>query len=356
MRFGIFTFHNIPNYGAAFQALALCKAARELGADCEIIDYKCENIISRELAPKKNKNPVKTIIKLIFKKWLPREKRIKCFNKFMKNTGMVSENTYDRSSITKSNDVYNAFISGSDMIWDLKITDNDQTFFLDFVDNDKYRFSYASSAGENWGDKTLKIISLLKKYQRISTRESNVKEMIENNGLYCSLVCDPTLLLESSYWNSLAEKDKAFNKKNYVLVYFPYDGILSAAKKYAKENGLELLVISDSKKPFCGYNILKIYHPYSWLNAVRNANIVFTDSYHGILFSMYFKKNFWTDNRCNRIESILNLTELNERFIDCGVSTKAINYESVSQKLDKFRQSSLEYLSDIINITKKGMN
>ncbi len=52
MKVGILTFHNIPNYGAALQAVALCNAVSKLGLECEIINYKCENIIKRELVPK----------------------------------------------------------------------------------------------------------------------------------------------------------------------------------------------------------------------------------------------------------------------------------------------------------------
>ena len=56
MKYGILTFHNIPNIGALLQAYSLCKAIRKLGGDCEIIDYSCENIIKRELTymPKSN--------------------------------------------------------------------------------------------------------------------------------------------------------------------------------------------------------------------------------------------------------------------------------------------------------------
>ena len=50
MRYGILTYHQIPNYGAVLQAYALCAAIRKLGYDCEIIDYQCENIVKRELS------------------------------------------------------------------------------------------------------------------------------------------------------------------------------------------------------------------------------------------------------------------------------------------------------------------
>lgn len=349
MKFGILTFHNIPNYGAAFQALALCQALRNMGADCEIINYQCENIIARELTFHKGNNPLKNVAKY-FLTWTPRKKRIENFNVFMKQMHMVSSKTYDKNCVSESNVEYDVFISGSDMVWDLGITAHDFTYFLDFVKENRYRFAYASSSGKDWGKDSAKVVSLLKKYQRIAVRESDVQKIIQQYNLNCQLVADPTMLMQLEYWKSLAEKQKnpEVNQEGYVLVYFPYKEILSAAKKYAEENHLKLLVIKDFKEPLCGYDILKIYHPLSWLNAFRNAEIIFTDSYHGVLFSMYFNKDFWTNHRCNRIESILNIVGLSDRFIDCGVSKKKINYMEVNQKLEKFRNESLSYLSNMV--------
>ena len=59
MRYGILTYHQIPNYGAVLQAYALCAAIRKLGYDCEIIDYQCENIVKRELSIPQYSNPIK---------------------------------------------------------------------------------------------------------------------------------------------------------------------------------------------------------------------------------------------------------------------------------------------------------
>ena len=62
MKYGILTFHNIPNIGALLQAYSLCKAVRSFGADCEIIDYKCDKIEERELIYKRHPNILKDLI------------------------------------------------------------------------------------------------------------------------------------------------------------------------------------------------------------------------------------------------------------------------------------------------------
>lgn len=49
MKYGILTFHNIPNIGVLLQAYGLCTTIRKLGTECDLIDYHCDNIIYREL-------------------------------------------------------------------------------------------------------------------------------------------------------------------------------------------------------------------------------------------------------------------------------------------------------------------
>ena len=120
MKIGILTFHNIPNFGAILQAFALCKALRQMGYECEIIDYKCDSVSSRELTYKKHPNKLKDILIRSFI-WPSTEKKISsCYN-FMSQSGIYSKEHYDRSTIVNANNLYDVFLSGSDMIWDLNI-------------------------------------------------------------------------------------------------------------------------------------------------------------------------------------------------------------------------------------------
>lgn len=353
MKYGILTFHNIPNYGATFQALALCIALRELGADCEIIDYRCKNITQKELVFNKSNNPIKTAVKY-WVSWKNRKKRIETFNSFMKSMKVVSDKTYNASNISKANAEYDVFISGSDMIWDLGITDKDYTFMLNFTSDDKHRFSYSSSSGKEWGIDSDTVMSYLKRYDMISVRESNIQSILLSHNFDCKLVADPTLLVKSDFWLKLSKRSRWVRpKRKYALVYFAHRDILAAAKKYSEDNDLELIVIKDFKKPFCGYNNLKIFNPEDWLKAFLNAEIIFTDSYHGVLFSMMFHKRFWTNNRCNRIESILNIAGLRNRFIDYGVNGAEIDYSVADRRIDAFRNESRKYLSEMIDMCQR---
>lgn len=65
MKYGIITYHGIPNLGAILQGFALCNYVRECGLECDIVNYKCKNLEERELQYHKASNPLRDIIKKI---------------------------------------------------------------------------------------------------------------------------------------------------------------------------------------------------------------------------------------------------------------------------------------------------
>lgn len=114
---GIITFHRAKNYGAVLQGYALQKAVQSFENDCEIIDYKCENIDKSYKPFQFNaSDPVKSIIKsvIMFRK---RSKRIKSFSSFYNNYLRISQESYTDSEIKDCKNKYDIFITGSDQVW-----------------------------------------------------------------------------------------------------------------------------------------------------------------------------------------------------------------------------------------------
>lgn len=345
MKYGILTFHNIPNCGAVLQAYSLCRTIRELGVDCEILDYYNENIIKRELAFVREANPVKNIIKYLGE-WQNKKARIRGCNNFIKNTGMLSEKVYDSSTICSAPEQYDGFISGSDMIWELPFTNGDDNYFLNFADNAKRKVSYASSAQTDWGESEDRIMDLLKKYDALSARESDIAERIRNHNLECKLVCDPTMLITPEEWLEFAGDCR---EKGYVLVCFPDKTSVKCARAYAREHGKKVLVVQDMRNSFYRYKRIKIKEPCEWIGYIKNADAIFTSSYHVALFSLYFNREFWISVRHNRIRSLLDKLGLEDRFIEQEryVNTP-IDYKSVNQRIEGFRADSLRWLKSIV--------
>ena len=154
------------------------------------------------------------------------------------------------------------------------------------------------------------------------------------------------MLLSKQYWKSLCHPCK---EHNYVLVYFPTNGILELASLYAKRNKKRLLVIENMTKSFALHKTIRVYNPYDWMSYINEADVVFTNSYHGMLFSLYFHKEFWTNNCCNRIETVLNYLGLEDRILEQELRTShSINYHEVDKKIMCLVDSSKDFLTSAL--------
>lgn len=350
MKFGILTFHNIPNVGALLQAYSLCMAFRQLGVDCDLIDYTCKNIEKRELKSPDTGNPLKNfLIRILL--WPKTQRKIKKCQAFMKKNGAYSTNVYTKDTICDSVKQYNAIISGSDMIWNLHVTDYDWTYFCDFIRIKQKCYAYGSSIGAEWDDKDVSMVKkYLSRYSLIGVRESDTCRTLNNIGIKSRLVCDPTMLLETNIWKKISQEPI---ETNYVLVYFPSKDNIEAAKKYASKHGLKVILMNWSRAIKGVLNISPL-SPAEWIGYFENASAVFTGSFHGLLFSLYFNKPVWTDNYTNRVGSILQKLSIQECYLNKDTNLSyVIDYDRVSSEICEFRQESLSYIKEIIEDCKQ---
>ena len=108
--------------------------------------------------------------------------------------------------------------------------------------------------------------------------------------------------------------------------------------------------------------VVKYAGPREFLGYIKNAKIIVTDSFHGTVFSIIFRKNFYvferfsnTDKICqnSRIYNILNKTNLIDRIIkfDGYINNHIheINYNDVYKLLEAERLNSITYLKDSIS-------
>ena len=89
----------------------------------------------------------------------------------------------------------------------------------------------------------------------------------------------------------------------------------------------------------------------------RDAEIVITDSYHGMLFSIIFGRKFWSVERAyqqydqsSRQITILKKLGLESKYIiDCkDISMEEVDYVVVQQNIERLRKESLSYLKQAI--------
>ena len=233
MKIGILTFQRTTNFGSYLQAFALYKKIKDLGYDCEIIDYRCPAIEKREQLEKHMIDwSVKGIARAILLQPAVNRKA-RALSRFSENNIKVSRE-YIPDNINEAAEMYDKIIVGSDIVWGMDITDNDWNYFLDFVKDNNKKFAFSSSFGSyHHSENDIRMGELLRTFMQIAVRENDavdwVSEIAERRSVW---VCDPTMLLTKEEWISAIVPVKPKYRK-YVLVYFESGGkCVSDAKKW----------------------------------------------------------------------------------------------------------------------------
>ena len=372
-KIGLISFHEDPNYGTMYQAYALSRAIKSLGADAEYIKY--EAIYHRSLIKRITIRVVKRLFQLLSIRREPlteysflRSKdfcrlvqKYKCFHK---RYIPVSKKVYFIDTIANVESEYDSFIVGSDQTWSSYCNTNPHTpNFLSFIKCVDKKNAYAPSIGSIHITREYKkrLLDELSTFNNISCREyANSKMLSEELGKKVEHVLDPTLLLTSSDWQEI--ESSVSMPKNYVLCYIlgTKKCISDYAEKLGSTKGLPVYYMVTRPEYTDKKNVLIDIRPDQFLWLLHNASYVVTDSFHGSVFSINFNRNFYSfakretsestgvDN--DRIMDFLSLLGLEDRFVNDGsnIFLNDIDYETINNKLEFYRKKSLEYLKRIV--------
>lgn len=350
MKIGLITFHDAINYGSNLQTYGLYKKVRDLGHECEIIDYQCENIRKREF-PKPMKWTLRGIAHelTIERKY---RKRYRLTHEFLLKMQMSSK--YFRNTIELMPDQYDKYLVGSDIVWGLDITGGDTAYMLDFVKDRTKKYAYAASVGNEWSEKEkLKVSKLLSDFRHIAVREIESAEWVENlTGKKSDVVCDPTMLLTSEEWKTMASEK--FKCDNYVVVYFDNKNgdCMKSALIYAKAHGLKVYRLGNGHSGK-GYKDVMPYTIEDFLSMILYASNLYTSSYHGILFSVYFNKKFVYFNnlhksRINTLAEKIKIGCCNGEGRDI-LNMPEIDYNIINNAVAEYRDYSIQLLKQMLD-------
>lgn len=354
MKIALLTFHDTTNFGSFLQTYGLFRALQLIHQDCEVLDYQCEAIRRKELpASKPESFYPRKLLKFLLLEPIKRKK----YNNMMGDVHRLltlSHKQYNKNNIHEVEDLYDAFLVGSDILWGLDITEGDTSYFLDFIKDKRKKFAFATSVGNPWTAKEKKLVEpLLQEFSRIAVRESEAAIWVgELTGTKPCVVCDPTMLLDVAEWRNFSRRSEEFSmykNKKYVLTYFNTkdNRLFNEAMEYAKRHNCELWVINYGIPQHHCKNI-KPTHIEDFLALLENAKAIFTASYHGMMFSLYFEKQFYfyNDNHSSRFNSVakrLNIMQ-QKRMQGTPFIENEINYKFVSSEIDHWRKESLDIL------------
>jgi hypothetical protein len=369
------------NYGSMLQAFATQKILDQLGYENITI---CIDGIAREIRNAKLKHyffqlsdlevikgKLGFIKRFIFKKINKNLKnnieiRDKMFNQFKNTHFKISKKINSRYELTQYCKNFSSVLVGSDQLWLPSNIDADY-YTLSFVPDEINKIAYATSFGmseipkRQWGIARI----FLNRINHISVREEAGKKIVkEVANKEIPIVCDPTLLFTAEQWEEDFPVEKKIMEK-YIFCYFLGNNptqreLVHKIKELTGFKIVALLHMDEYIRDDCDFPDYALFDidPAGFVNLIRNAEYVFTDSFHGTVFSALHQKKFFTFRRFkegsslstnSRMHSLFNLLDLHNRFIadDADVNScvnKEINYAPVLSRIDSFRKESIQFL------------
>ena len=391
MKIGILTFHFAINYGALLQCYAFQEYLKGQGHEVKIINFippnyqrfSCWSKTGRrkfllsglkqlilELIPASTRRLMfgfNLELKHTYINWKYARLQKNIFKKFRNRYLNISEPYSIDSFSTITKKKYDAIIVGSDQVWNWS-DHYHTTYFLAPLSNfDGKRISYATCCALNKVDvqHRKKLKESLLKFNKISVRNLETFSFVNNlTGKSPPIVVDPVLLHDFNVF--LKKKPKNYNE--YILTYIIGDEIEGGHEKTINEiklNNNNLPVVSimlakNKSKPFSWSDkTLWSVTPKKWLDLFFNASFVYTDSFHGVLFAIKFKKSFLAyykeKVRASRFIDLINRYELDKSIVssfDDARSKKSFkelpNYEKLDIIVEKNIRFSINFLDEAL--------
>ncbi|WMJ85818.1 polysaccharide pyruvyl transferase family protein [Anaerocolumna sp. MB42-C2] len=284
-----------------------------------------------------------------------REVRKNKFNLFIEENIKYSVDKYNiKSNLKELDTLYDAFITGSDQVWNPYYEGSNEFYYLYFAKKGK-RISYAPSIAVDAIPELIreKYAEWISNIDYLSIREKSGQILLKNlYGFEAKIVCDPVFLLDKKQWSQISV-DVNINKK-YFLIYILGKKTVSIKKnicmleKRYNIKGIDVYSKDEIESMFAG--------PKEFLGLIKNAEFVFTNSFHGAALSTIFEKSIVISDRVggermnSRIDDLLALIDAPNREIQYILKNPNLIEMKFNNKnkLDMLINDSKEFLNNAL--------
>lgn len=372
MKIGIITWFTYENYGTKLQALALQGYLKKQGYSVKLLNFQPPTV-----EESRNKTSIKQKIinkKKAFDNQRAQKKYAQQFKKrsiafkeiIEENCKLTQPINDDQKYIEIAND-FDILICGSDQIWNPNWFH--PYYFAGFEEIKAVKIAYAPSIGvKKIGEnEKIKIQKCIKDFAAIAMREKSGQVEIQKlTNLNVKQVLDPTLLMNANEWEKILKIKSTNENEPYVCCYFLGDNKKhwNAVFNYAKQKDMKVKIIPQQGPAyFKNGEVQASAGVDNFVELIKNAKIVFTDSFHATVFSVIFHKDFYVFERFQETESgsqnsriydFLKLVNLRKRLIKfntniIGIQTP-IDYSKIENILKNEINESKMYLKEAIKI------
>lgn len=370
MKIGIVTLPLGWNYGGILQNWALHESLKAMG-------HTPVNI--RAVAPASRLLEVYAIVRDGFIKHDWNRWRFGCLNRTIlcrkpdadnggidfKSLGIEQTDLlHTKRRIRRAARAFDAFVVGSDQVWRQEYSANIQAHFLNFVpaSNKRKRIAYAASFGKEKDYISNRNMpssrKLLRQFDAVSVREYSGLNILKSDfGVSnAAKVLDPTLLIGKGRYLNLC-KEIPCSSEPYTLNY-----ILDANEEKESVASEVITALGNKRLDFVGNDVYRAAPSIAkWLAAFRDAQFVFTDSFHGCVFSIIFNKPFVAfankHRGLDRFVSLLRDFDLEDRLVFShqeymerkDALQAPVAWEKVNHTLQNLRKYSLSWLQNAVS-------
>lgn len=369
MKVKVITITGESNYGNSLQNYAVIQTLNRLGCEAQTVKTEYEPNFTK-LCKKNLKIYTKVALKIKNYHWFKRQMRFKKFsNRYLCKT----EKVYSETAPTAVDDC-DAIIFGSDQIWNFTLGErmkNGISFYTGGFDFNGLKIAYSASVGADYIPEDFRDIMSknLSSFAAISVREQQARDIVGSvTDVPVDVTVDPTLMLDKSQWLKIAKKPKyVHNGEHFVFTYFlgtQSDSVKDYISAVGKKYNLRVISLQSEWTEQSDIFNVDIYStsPDEFLWLVANCDIVFTDSFHGSVFSIINEKPFrffdrntdFVGNMSSRLDTLFDKFQIDswcrgntaENIDDVFYK----NYSNVPQTLSNERAHALSYLKNALGI------
>lgn len=268
---------------------------------------------------------------------------------------------FDLPYIEDLADDYDFFVVGSDQVWNPHFKKS--RIFLPFLPHEK-KIAYSASIGapEIPADKKELFKRGISDFEKISVREESAVKLINDlTGQTPIVVLDPVMLLTKDEWLAVAQKPlwlKEKYRRGYILTYYLRKLPPPEVKTLAAKLNMPVINLID----MLNYDHFTV-GPAEFVWLFANASLIFTNSFHGVAFSVLFNRPFLNrevDNdkggvsMASRMTSLLKLFGLENRRtsgkkIFTADEALTVDFTRRDEVLPVERDKAFNFLSEALN-------
>lgn len=372
---GIVTLDSMGNYGNRLQNYAL---QLFLEKSCSVRADTLWHSPINEFSVDMSEWPLQRRIRYAFAGSKIKKRIDQCIHhsirtyRFQQFTQQYIHTKYEYVNLKQSaaGETYDFLVTGSDQVWNPNLFTAAEDMFLLFAPKEK-RIAYAASFGtseipEKWKKHFAQWLSEMK---AISVREQRGAEIVkELTGKTVPVLVDPTMLITVQEWNKIARAPYCLTQesdKKYILLYF-----LGKIPNQVKENVYRVA----QEKNLTIVNLMEdsninwyLSDPAEFLYIVSHAELIYTDSFHGTVFSILYHRPFVVyekyeknsrDSMNSRIVTLLEKFQYMERLVTeetGGILSNLfdMDFTNVDSILEIERRKSVNFMQKALSESKE---